>query len=64
MIIRKCGEYVSVCGENNYLCIYIKEYVTGSVRGLLCPNCNNLLGNCLDNIIILEAAIVYLKDSK
>ena len=38
------------------------DHVTGSVRGLLCPKCNNLLGACNDDIKILESAISYLKN--
>jgi hypothetical protein len=34
---------------------------TGKVRGLLCRNCNALLGNSKDNIDILYFSILYLK---
>lgn len=33
----------------------------GKVRGLLCQNCNSLLGQARDKIEILESAIHYLK---
>ena len=33
---------------------------TGAVRGLLCGNCNHLLGKAQDNLEILEAAKQYL----
>ena len=33
-------------------------------RGLLCTNCNTLLGSAHDSIEILEAAILYLKSFK
>jgi Autographiviridae endonuclease VII len=33
----------------------------GQVRGLLCRNCNTVLGHAKDNINILEKAIEYLK---
>jgi hypothetical protein len=34
---------------------------TGKVRGLLCSKCNIVIGNALDDISILESAILYLK---
>jgi Recombination endonuclease VII len=34
---------------------------TGKVRGLLCSNCNPLLGFATDSITILENAVAYLK---
>jgi hypothetical protein len=37
------------------------SHETGKVRGLLCHNCNALLGHCHDNIDILKNAIEYLK---
>jgi len=33
---------------------------SGKVRGLLCPKCNNLLGQCHDDTLILNSAIEYL----
>jgi len=33
------------------------------VRGLLCHNCNLVLGHARDRIEILESAIVYLKEN-
>ena len=33
---------------------------TGKVRGLLCSQCNHLLGNAKDNIGVLQNAITYL----
>lgn len=36
---------------------------TGTIRGLLCGNCNHALGKFKDSISILESAIVYLKKS-
>ena len=37
------------------------NHKTGKIRGLLCPKCNNLLGNCNDNIEILKLAMSYLE---
>lgn len=34
---------------------------TGKVRGILCINCNHLLGKAKDNIQTLQAAIAYLQ---
>lgn len=37
------------------------NHTTGKVRGLLCSNCNNVLGHAHDNIDVLKKSIVYLK---
>ncbi len=37
------------------------DHITGKVRGLLCTNCNILLGQSKDSTEILEKAILYLK---
>lgn len=34
---------------------------TNKIRGLLCTECNSLLGKAKDNTTILQAAIVYLE---
>lgn len=39
------------------------DHKTGKVRGLLCTQCNTLLGMAKDNTEILDAAIQYLKNS-
>lgn len=39
------------------------DHETGKVRGLLCYNCNLLLGHCKNDVAILEKAIVYLQRS-
>lgn len=38
-------------------------HTTGKVRGLLCRFCNQALGSFRDNIVLLENAIEYLKNS-
>ena len=37
-------------------------HLTGKVRGLLCGNCNHLLGKAQDSISILKNAIEYLQE--
>lgn len=49
-------------GAHKMLCVD-HCHVTGAVRGLLCSSCNKLLGDASDQIVILEAAISYLKKS-
>jgi hypothetical protein len=36
-------------------------HTTGKVRGLLCFNCNVMLGNSLENLETLQKAILYLR---
>jgi Recombination endonuclease VII len=38
------------------------HHASGRVRGLLCCNCNFIIGHCLENKAILERAIAYLED--
>jgi hypothetical protein len=38
------------------------DHKTGKVRGLLCYNCNFLIGNAKDNIGTLQRAIKYLEN--
>jgi hypothetical protein len=39
-------------------------HLTGSIRGLLCSNCNRALGLFKDNLLVLESAIKYLKTNE
>jgi hypothetical protein len=48
--------------ENVRSVLYVDHcHETGKVRGLLCQQCNSLLGNAKDNLQILFKAIDYLK---
>ena len=40
------------------------NHKTGNVRGLLCGQCNSILGLCNDNIAILYSLIDYLKEDE
>lgn len=37
------------------------DHITGKARGLLCGNCNRMLGFSKDNIVILKNSLIYLK---
>lgn len=39
------------------------DHRTGRIRGLLCSNCNTMLGLAGDDVVVLAAAIEYLKRS-
>jgi len=39
-------------------------HTTGNVRGLLCRNCNLMIGNAKDSEKILRAGAKYIKKSK
>lgn len=38
------------------------DHKTDKIRGLLCDNCNHIIGQAKDNIEILKSAIQYLQD--
>ena len=61
-----CGHPVKVYGRNQNLdkAQVDHDHVTGKVRGLLCRQCNLLLGNARDSCEVLEKAIAYLKFHK
>lgn len=51
--------------DNNGKRLHIDHnHTTGKVRALLCSKCNHGLGLFQEDILILEKAIVYLKDNK
>jgi len=67
-------EYNKLLESQNYSCSICKRHMstfkknlgvdhchkTGVIRGILCNNCNNGLGNFKDNIDFLKEAITYL----
>lgn len=60
----------AICGdegnkENRFRKLSIDhDHKTGKVRGLLCSNCNFLLGQAKDDIGILRNAITYLEENQ
>lgn len=64
---KQQGGKCKICGkvlpERKYLSVdHDKE--TGEVRGLLCSQCNTLLGMAKDSVDILIKAIEYLTEDK
>jgi len=55
-----CGSIKIGRGKTNKFCID-HNHKTGKVRGLLCHNCNVLLGKLSDNIKLCQNIIKYLK---
>ena len=52
-----CGKTII---ENGKLLAVDHDHNTGKVRGLLCTNCNIMLGLAKDNLELLKKAIKYL----
>lgn len=48
--------------SNTALCVD-HCHTTNKVRGLLCTNCNTMIGKSKDDVSVLEAAITYLKET-
>ncbi len=71
---QRCGDLCEICGRpetridsrhlsgNRTSHLQVDHnHKTGSVRGLLCSNCNLMIGNARENPEILLAAIAYLQ---
>lgn len=54
---NKCA----ICDEELNKTYVDHSHNTGEVRGILCINCNSLIGRCRDNPKILKSAICYLE---
>ncbi len=55
------GKIKALAIDHSHLCCSGKKSCGKCVRGLLCENCNRLLGMALENIKTLESAIEYLR---
>jgi hypothetical protein len=53
----------AICDREEELLFVDHDHSTGKVRGLLCRDCNAMLGLAMDNTRILDRAITYLKDN-
>lgn len=53
---RECA----ICGSKNKL-VGDHDHKTGKPRGILCMNCNLVIGNCMESRDVLLRAIVYLE---
>lgn len=54
-----------ICFEDNQDLLVIDHcHVTGKARGILCRNCNTLLGMAEDDEEILLSAMSYLRESR
>lgn len=61
-IMAKAVDGCEVCGRDmgSKIC-FDHDHESGKFRGLLCHNCNTMLGLAKDNVHTLEKAILYLK---
>lgn len=61
ILVKKQKSICLIC-NNKHIKLNIDHcHKKMKIRGLLCPNCNTLLGHCHENIEILKSAIKYLK---
>ena len=64
-LIELQGSVCAICGlpPSSKKRLHIDHrHTDGVVRGLLCNNCNIILGHAKDSIVTLESAISYLKN--
>lgn len=61
----KQGGVCAICGQNPEGRLAVDhDHITGRFRGLLCRTCNRGIGWLKDSIVLLEAAIVYLRNQE
>lgn len=64
-MLEKQDGVCAICSKTNFNKRVKRLFVdhnheTGKVRGLLCINCNSVVGHCKENITILDKTNVYL----
>ena len=67
-LLESQGGVCKICKTNNpgwhgRFCVD-HNHETGNIRGLLCNNCNVILGHSKDDTEILESAIAYLMEDR
>jgi len=64
------GDKCAICGRDRNTAKHVRrfhidhDHATGYVRGILCANCNHLLGDAHDNPDVLRKAADYLEAAK
>ena len=64
-ILKRQGKGCGICGkkrDSKIRSLAVDHcHTSGRVRGVLCTNCNNLLGRAKDSVKVLKKAIKYLE---
>lgn len=61
--VSKTGRSYRLVGDHDHSCCPGEQTCGKCFRGLICRNCNVLLGMAEDNPLILKAALLYLERS-
>lgn len=61
MLTLKDGAECAICGKAKFLVID-HSHQDGSLRGILCSDCNTSIGKLGDTVVGLERALSYLKN--
>lgn len=59
-IMKRSGKVIRLAVDHDHSCCPGKTSCGKCVRGLLCHNCNQILGRWKDGPLVLERAIFYL----
>ena len=64
LILKNQNDVCAICGgvnKNNRTLAVDHNHITGKVRGLLCNRCNPAVGFLLEDILLAEKIISYIK---